>query len=543
MRRGVDIDAAAGAPDTSFDPVTLVYIDAQAFNVRFVDAILCALRTQVPVRHLAGQTVFRSGRTVANLEAAKHQEAELLAKAQKAYRLAARAVDLVVRAETIEEEDAYRARAAAHRAEHARLTAAAAALMAAREPTSPQGPFEAYTDVLLPALTRLVTGDNRVSQAQYQALATIVRDMRMEFRQTGWWATAMVRINTISAAGVDGVSELGPIEWKAGGKPTRERWSAPAEHARPDNKGALRMMLEATGRLSERAVRLAVGSRHPELPYVLLNQLANHPYPSFVGDDWKQDAFTRHLVSVYQGPDERMGASHRRKFSPQIQAVLYYAEQHEQFTLQQAVEDLYLPPVPTTAEALGLTTYVSTSRRPMPRLLDAVGPVTSGKSALLRGIRCSCGQVASVLARAPEVPGDLLCMCGLLPQSDKHHAGTQVRFPSVYLQRAPFADCLAALRESWENYLPTEWGMQVLQRLVEAPDGRLRKSELVKVCSPNRSEQAISNILDVLRRYGLVHQVVTAAGNIKMWEATPRGVDSAASGATSANQRGRVLTQ
>lgn len=521
MRASEHLDG--GAADPAYDPTLLGYVDAQAFTDGFISALLHALRTQIPARHLAGQSVFQGGHIVANLEAAKHRSVELLAAAREAHRLAGRAEDLVIRAETTEEENAYRARAATYRAENKRLTRAAEAAAASAAPRAAQGPFDAYTHVLVPALSQLAASDNRVDQQEFQALATIVRDLRVEHREGSWWGSAVVRVNTTSPDRIDGVSELGPIEWRASGKPNHHAVHTPsARLTRPDATATLSLQLEATGKLTARAIRLIVHSRHAEVPYAVLHALAGTPFPAFVGAEWREAPFVAHLAATYQKPDEWLGGRALKTYSAVRQAVLYYAEDRVEFTLGEAIDELWLPTVWAVAEQIGIKHVAEKSSiRRAQRLVEVISSGRISESTIVRAIRCRCGRNATVAVRLPEVPAELLCVCGLMPHWEHHGVQPEVRFPAAYLLRASAADCNATVRLAWDQFTPRRSAMEVLDALAATPGTQLQIRDLLRPEASQSARVSMSRDLGTLVRYDLAGKL---PGRPPAWVVTDRGL-------------------
>jgi hypothetical protein len=387
------------------------------------------------------------------------------------------------------------------------LEAARARLSDERQPT---GPFDVFGSVLLPALKRITTCDGQVPQAEYQAFKTLVPTFRLDRGEHGqWWASARVRLPS-----AEGVAEVGPIRWRVGGGGFGTQ-SATARvldsdcSARIRTPGAtadLRARLLAAG-LVESAVSTLLASPFVEQPHVVLHESIGEEYPEWVSAQWRRAPYARWLTAVYSDPAFCWrGAGRFTRASATRQLLAYYATDHDEFTAHDAWTDL--PVVnPHAVYVMSQPTPRSGHVRPVEPTIEALGERRPGRVPLLRGVRCECGQVANVVTRLPEVPRDLLCECGLMPDAGAHGMNhRRVRFPRAYLAlrltreqaRVDAEDELASRRQA----LSRGRSRSVLEQLLTAPQG-LTDPELATRCGRAGS---MTYTLTRLMTYGLVRR-------------------------------------
>lgn len=426
----------------------LARIPADELIQGFVRAFIVACREGVAARKYAGADAYVRTSGVPH----KSQEEVLAAfrsRIEVAERQSARATANELATEDPADRNRYREAARASANTKTQLEARLAQLLERSPEVAPGDRFDAYTGILLPALKRLQACGGRVTQLEYQAFNKLVPRLELVRRGALWCARAWVRIRT-----VEGVAELGPIEWQvgAGGIGTHQVRGRGAQGL-PSTMGrghlALRRSLRQAGLTNEAAITLA-NSPFPELPHTVLHRLTGNDPAVDIGPEWTEPGFSQWVTAVYLDPGFRWrGSGRHTRLHPLRQLLAYYAADHTTFTPEQAFQDLPVafPHAVTLFSRASGTGLV----RPIQPVLTKVDG-GKGKKPLLSGVRCACGEVATVMARVPEIPRDLLCECGWMPDANSHGMPHDVRFPHAYLSlQLSREDALALTRADYET--------------------------------------------------------------------------------------------
>jgi len=376
-------------------------------------------------------------------------------------------------------------------------------------PSAPAAPtFEAATDVLLAALANLASA-RRWTPEEAAAWRIIVPSLQLERRTDGvWQATASVRLPV-----KDGVAELGPIHWAVpapGVGPASMRTRVmTSSRSSGLGSGALRRALEVDAGLAPQAARLLVAAPFPELAHLVLHAKVGRDLPDWVDQQWRDPRFIAHLVAVYGvAPEDWGGPTLYGRRMPRAQAVVDCTADAGRLTLGKYRQ--VLPGVDANEMWVFSRTEV-VSGRERGAVVDK--RVADDGTWFLVNRLCRCGQPALVVARAPEIPGSLLCECGLAVDAAPGSTADGVRFPDPYLRaRVP--------REYWMRDMRRTNGLrqdelsevsprqaQILQVLLDHPENSLSCAELA--LSSGMDRQTCQWNIHQLRR----RQFVTGSGS------------------------------
>lgn len=301
------------------------------------------------------------------------------------------------------------------------------------------------------ALTGLAVPDRRVTQAQYQALRLVVPVFRFDQDELGQWAgTALLRVPLAKG----GVAEIGPFSWPlgAGGRGRARVVSRTADARRAEDRSTVRTRLRASGALTMQAEQALLNATFDELPYVVLHGVTGMALPDWVGPQWRTPEFVAWVTRVYtQDPFLWADSGRYVTQSPHRQLLAHLCRQQDVVPLA-AVKELV--PVPERNAFLRLKrAWVARSGVTWPAAVAWVGGL-KGKGAMrargFTGTRCSCGLVAHIVARVPEVPRALLCECRRMPDAALYGMPADLRFPDAYAQ-ALLMPLEACVEEIWTD--------------------------------------------------------------------------------------------
>ncbi|GAB3868923.1 hypothetical protein GCM10028801_45550 [Nocardioides maradonensis] len=520
----------------AIDTQVVAYVKADTILTGFATAFAEACRNGIDVMRLAGHTTYHGVGSQLTLDSRAQQVAALTALLADTRAAEARARRYSLEADDAHEADSYRDAARAAASHAADIQQQIDELADDPIAVDLDAPFDVCADVLLKAATRLRECGNEVTQEEFAALKTVMPVLRIERRAGRFWASATVRVNT-----TDGVAELGPVEWtldvRGHGAQTVRTNLSPGFNHNPASRKLLIHELKVRGNLTANAARTLANAPFTQLPHVVLHHACGDPYPDWVGDEWRTDAFGTWVTGVYTDPGFWwLGSGKYVRVSYERQALATYAASHPEFSHTDAVRDL---PLELTAAIRSYTrpsapSPSSPSRvRPwMPSLVETTSPSVLPTQASYRGVTCDCGNIASIVARVPEIPSDLLCDCLLAPGGVNLGMPADLRFPADYRAlRMPQEDCIAALRSRYDQWVenPPARPRQLLLQT-----DRLTAGATNLELAGTRADAAISSpILRRLEQHGLLTH---DGGRPRRWRYTALGAERARQLATTAGR-------
>lgn len=189
---------------------------------------------------------------------------------------------------------------------------------------------------------------------------------------------------------------------------------------------------------------------------VVRNQVLGTELPDWVSAEWREPAFVDWLTKVYLNPEFRWkGNGQYTTTSARRQVVLSIAARLERFTLDDIAAVVPIDSVYSYAILRQDVLRGTNKSRPWLHCVVDPGGRKWGELAAFSGVRCSCGEVATVVMRVPEVPRDLLCSCLRMPEAEQFEApgmDPAMRFPREYLDmQLPWEQCIEELRQSYER--------------------------------------------------------------------------------------------
>ena len=452
-------DLSAAVVDPRSDPETLGHLDGRLLLSGFARAAAQACREGLPVRRLPDSaSLYQLTGRLSTAAASAHARRELLEtrladldeRIKRARAIVLSTSDLEKITDYSAEEDRLRAhrRAVAAQLERVLDTDEAAPLV---------GPFRTYNEVVATALSNLAAGPKKVTQAQYEALRTVMPQLSLHRDDHGiWYASATLRLGTTDET----VVEVGPIRWRVGaaGRGTTAIADRSFTFNEREPRAVLATRLTEAGTLTRNALHALLNALFPELPYVVLHGMSGHPFPDWVGPEWRRPAFVAWVTARYTDPGFRWATLGRyTTFSPERQLLAHLCAQHDHvdpaLLRHHCPSPLDFRRLAATMKARGAipdwepaVRYEPVHAAPGDMSPTGNGPRSSRarRAATTRsgpggraphaytGIRCECGNIARVVARVPEVPRSLLCECGRMPDAQRHGMPDEVRFPAEY---------------------------------------------------------------------------------------------------------------
>lgn len=316
----------------------------------------------------------------------------------------------------------------AERAEVAvvRLTRQLAELADVEHLASGAAAFDASTDILLEAMRRLLHTP-RLTRQEHDSFRRVVSSLRLRPIADGWQVEAYVRVLV-----ADGLAVLGPISWHVtrdrvgvGAMRLAVRGSAQPEH---ESVAKIESRLVREAKVTKLAAHVLIGAPFPELAQLVLHDRTGTPLPEWVSAEWREPAFVRHVVSVYTNPGFEWSRSYGR-LSITGQALIDCTAAHGRLTLAD-FREMY--PGGMASDLWRITEESYRDDRSFARR----APLRLGRDAdgarCLELVTCRCGLPATTLVRGPEIPGDLLCTCGLAAHAAPGTSAWQVVFPEAY---------------------------------------------------------------------------------------------------------------
>lgn len=296
------------------------------------------------------------------------------------------------------------------------LTQQLEGLLAEPQESDPGDVIEVHGAPVEAACRRLLSGGDYTQQDR-DALLTIFPELRMSQGSDGQWTGhAVARL-----PGAEGSVEVGPFAFHIGsggyGSQTMRSLLPPppsASRARGSRSETYQQLLELG--LCAEAARTLQNSVFTEMPHVVLWASGAGDLPGWVGTEWRDEAWAAWLLQVYADPEFRyLGNGQYVRLSPTRQAVVdvVAARGGSADTPTLAME---LPTLPR-ATVWSFARPKSDGRhiRPWGPVISDTGSNHKGNGTMRVALskRCPEGHIATIVARVPEMPGDLLCECGL----------------------------------------------------------------------------------------------------------------------------------
>lgn len=507
----------------------LANLDGRALYRGLPTAAIAALRTAVPVRLIAGRSTFHGAEVMLQADTLAVRRAVLEDRAEASHHRAVRARTQEADARDDGEANAYRDRARKAEDDRKEALAELRTLDApAAEPMA--GPFDAYADVFVPALTRLATCDNEMTQEENQALDRLMPHLVLRRRPDGlWWASAKLLINT-----VDGVGEVGPIEWPVGtGGFGTGQLRAQVDMSKYPNNGSRTLLKHqmAQAGLTPLAAQTLINAPLPQLAHVVLYGTAGVPLPGWVGAQWREPTFVAWVTARYRDPQFTwMGSGRYTRVDPFRQAVATFAARHGgPFTMEDLRKEVMVlrnelvtrvarPEQQGRRAKKGMTYW-------LPSLRSDFADKRIYKDTTMEGIRCVCGEYADHALKAPEVPRTLLCDCGRMVDAAEFGMPDELRFPDAYRDLKLHYDTARALTVQRFSTPPTQWKGRLRSILMQDDllDAGVSRTDLAVAigCDPMN----IYSALEQLVNRGLLEQ--EKVGRRVIMSYTPAGRDLA----------------
>jgi len=511
------------------EPELVGFFNSKLVLRGLLNALANACREGIPAERLRGYATVRSVEGTTVLKASADFRMLLEAELADHTRRVDRAMDLVLSTDDAKQRADYRKKEDLARAAAGRVERKLADLDVEEvEPLRPTT-FATYSDMVQAALTNTALSSNRVSQEQFQALRMVMPRFEMRRDDLGQWtASAVLRLNLAEG----GIAEFGPVHWPVGtgGRGSGIRQSRSAAHSGRESRKVVHARLLATGRVSQARCLLLMNASFPELAYVVLHETVAHPYPDWVGEEWRAAPFARWVTAWYTDPDAwwRMTASYV-SFSHERQLLAYLAADRGPLTvaeLRKLVRGFDNGRLRLLSDT-GLTTkrpwYRSVLLNP-PGVDSSAGgaaPATGSRRPKWRGtgivtsVICDCGQPARVVARVPEVPRCLLCECGRMPEAARFGMDRAVRFPEAYRRVLMLskAECVAEVdRMFGVSVRPqTERATQILEQVDLLRRGATTDEVASQIHSTRRN---VHEVLMRLHRQGFLGRT---DGSPRLW--------------------------
>lgn len=299
----------------------------------------------------------------------------------------------------------------------------------------PSDHVEVHGNSVEVACRRLLAG-GEYSQQDRDALQTVFPELSLSQGPDGQWTgKAVARL-----PGAEGSIEIGPFTFGVGsggyGSQTVRSMLPPpvsADRDRGSRAETLRRLRDAGLQIG--AAQSLLNSVFPAMPHVVLWAAGQARLPPWIEDDWHDEAWAAWLLSVYSDPDYRfLGNGQYVRLSPTRQAVVDVVASSGGRADIRALAAA----VPTISRAT-VWTFARLQRhgqhiRPWAPVIDDLGSrlARDASSRVATSRRCPDGHIATIVARIPEMPSNLLCDCGLpVPLED---GGAAPRAPKPYLQ-------------------------------------------------------------------------------------------------------------
>ncbi len=334
----------------------------------------------------------------------------------------------------------------------------------------PLSTFEAKTDQFAQALENI--GVRSVfERAQVEAFRFAVP--RFSVEATGdphqWRCSATVRLPV-----EDGAVELGPVEWTMS---TAGRSSGPlvavidsGYEAPGDVRSRAQFLSDMRAQQIDRQAALVLLNA-PSAVRAIASAAPDDP-PQWLPTEWRVPALVSHLHATYRAqPFAWYPRNTYSMTNPMRQAIVDVLANAGGTMSYARVRELLPQLGPGTPNGI-----FSASTKTMRRWEVPFTTTRREDSWYLSSIECeSCGAPARFAVRAPEVPGDLLCSCGRIPQASRWGVDPDLRFPVAYQALAPSPSAVQqylADASRWDErpVKPTPLGLQIVETLAEDID-------------------------------------------------------------------------
>lgn len=449
--------APGWAPRVQSDAQVVARFSTRGVHQGFVAAFAAACRDGVPVVKMTGHRLVVGAGATALVEMAAAQRRSLQLREQELQTAIERAKKAYLTAVSEEDADEYRKVEVEKKLDLQHVRKQLLGLRASKE-SEPALTFEADVSLLAEALSNVAEHDGAFTRAQVDAFAVVVPTLRIVPGpdMASWVGEATVRLPIEG-----GIAEVGPIRWpvrstlRGSGAAQLALGVAPRDdRRRPTVVGAL--MDHGVGR--DAAQLLVKGP--PQLRALLEADGDVDRLPTWVGPQWRQTAFVEHVLGVYRAKPFPWGQAAYARTDPVRQAIADVLADNGGSVFIDELPSL-VPHWPGT-RIVGLQIEERRIQRTRPWRAPFTVAQRDGRRTL-EAIRCVCGRAAQTVLRVPELPGDLLCSCGRVPDPERWALDPVVRFPEEYLaMRLP--------RSVWEVDLEAKESKR-LQRL-STPVGR-----------------------------------------------------------------------
>jgi hypothetical protein len=519
-------------PLTATDNFTgreVAYFTHEQFAKNLLPALTAALQDGVPVEFLPGHTAFAtrdSQHVVDTFETTKRLMSDSLKDAQRRAdqnmaNSATQGISTELRATFIKRADD-----ALGEAQRIQADLSDHELRKPHTATNPET-FDVRTDVWLPAIAAL-DGTTRVPQAKYQALKTIITDLRLDNHNGIWTGSLIIRVNTSAGVGL-----LGPIRWRigSGGDATQALTArhADARHVTKYESLVLREQLIGAAGVTEPAALVLLNSSFAELPHVVVNGATGTAFPDWVGEQWQEPTFVKWVTGIYTDPQFAWNVQYSDG-SPARQECADFVMLHDTPVPGRAIVDAIPGLSSHIIRALGRPERRNGAIRVRQPLLNVVGPGRNFADRLFEPFTCPEGHRADIATRIPEIPTDLLCSCGRPAGISSVDLPPDLTFPDEYqLLRIPAAEATTLARDKSAQNAQTALGaaqVATLKMLATREPTTVRDLQNALVAAGLRTQtKSTAGVFTALQKLGRHGLVENDSGRPPRWSVTMKGRD------------------
>lgn len=303
-------------------------------------------------------------------------------------------------------------------------------------------------EVVQDALKNTFTCGDRVSQRQFQAIQTVMVNFRMFEGSSGTMASTDVLLPIPG----EGLGLFGPIQWPVGtgGRGTLAIRARQPERAEHDSRDEILELLQGYPAVGREPALALVTTPFAELAHVVMHGLDERPFPEWVSGEWRQGPYVEGVTRSYTTHFPRY-ASQGRYTNESLQRMLLaqFAAERGTFT-ESDLLDFIDTPAPMFLEWCGKDMSMGEGTKPWLRPIEK----TSGRrgSVSYTSVVCDNGHPATLVARNPETPRDLLCaQCMTMPEAEAFGMPPGMVYPRAYAEvlHVDLQKCLAELQRKW----------------------------------------------------------------------------------------------